>query len=141
MALVSQGLQECVVTRKRHNPIGREQKVKERAIDIVSSKIVTPGRSLFDHVQKNALPIFIKEEETSVPNLPQRVISPSWSSSKPNLSSLYAFKEIFWRGHHFHLTFPWNSLFEIVLAGETVGQENICSHFQCLLYPIPSHVP
>jgi hypothetical protein len=46
MAVVSQGLQECVVTRKRCNPAGREQKVKERAIDTVSSEIVTPVRSI-----------------------------------------------------------------------------------------------
>jgi hypothetical protein len=91
MALVFQGFQECAETKKKRNPIGREQKAKERAIDTVSSEIVTPGRSLFDHVQKNFLPIFTKEEETSIPNLPQRVISTSWSSSKPNLSSLYAF--------------------------------------------------
>jgi hypothetical protein len=65
MALVSQGLQECVETRKRRNPGGREKRAKERAIDAISSEIVTPWRSLFDHVQKNfhqrLLPRFITD--------------------------------------------------------------------------------
>jgi hypothetical protein len=42
MALVSQGLQECVETKKKRNRRGREKRVKERAIDTISSEIVTP---------------------------------------------------------------------------------------------------
>jgi hypothetical protein len=55
----------------------------------------------------------------------------------PGLDSI---QKIFRRRHHLELSFERNPLFQVMPAGETIGQENVRLHLLGFLHPFPGNV-